>query len=700
MPIKDQNQQQAAQEAQAAQSNMMATTVALIQAAIEQASKLKLGSDPLDPTLEIYLGNVKLYPPKAGQAVSATKLDQLQSVLTHPEQKGSVRILLNDGKGNREKIYHQSRGRITTDKYKLAEVFQLMQQKDQGRDRTAMSSRAAYMELFNKAHEGYQPVSERTLNASLERDRKESNNDSQAISDDELVIGEAIRRGLSKPETLNILEGSFHLEELKKPEYDRGAQDEYREGLAKKYDRQVELQQQQSKHPAPEPEGPSGAVSEETITELQGTQAVQSELPLATQVEEQNLAESAIATPALEEQHVEIDDSPLPENERVPSASVAQSQSIETPAKETIEDLQAQIDVLQKEVENIKAQMSFLNKQVIPIIDDPKVRDWAFKTGEKVNSRAKTVLKTLGNYAKAAIGKAFTAGVAREIEYTAGLLADRHGQVQPDGSKLYDAEAYTYRQEGDSVTITSPERGVVFENGRLSANATQEDVKGLRALPQSFKLLVGPRIMTVADSQQQDESAIAPEFEPQVNTIATQDQSVALGLDLQPQNEASNLEKSPDDRNQLPLTEIKGRSEVQGPIADPSVKDSAQVQTKPEPMMQFSDQDAAQVNQAGIELVKQYGAKQPSGTVLLEANLNNYALYNDSLIIMNKQGETIFKDGQLTEAASPQDVKELRSVPPKVAALAAQNQTRSNVQSNKAQASEAVIAHKAPALKR
>jgi hypothetical protein len=685
MPIKDQNQQQAAQEAQAAQSNMMATTVALIQAAIEQASKLKLGSDPLDPTLEIYLGNIKLYPPKAGQAVSATKLDQLQSMLTHPEQKGSVRILLNDGKGNREKIYHQSHGRITTDKYKLAEVLQLMQQKDQAITPTSKTSPSPYFELLNTYWQGlytdYGYRNEQQLKAEIERDRQHWKNDNLAIAYDEYVIEEAVCQGLPKTETLSILENSFHLEELKKPEYDQGAQDEYREGLAKKYDRQLELHHQQSKHPAPEPEVPSGAVSQETITELQEVQAVQSELPLATEVVEQKAAEGAIAAPAAQGQPVLIEHPPAPEHEQVLPLS-SQSQSIEIP-QETIENLQEQIQALQKEVENIKAQMSFLNKQVIPIIDDPKVRDWAFKTGEKVNTRAKTVLKTLGNYAKAAIGKAFTAGVAREIEYTAGLLADRHGQVQPDGSKLYDAEAYTYRKEGDSVTITSPERGVVFENGRLSANATQEDVRGLRALPQSLKLLVGPRIMTVADSQQQDESAIAPEIEAQGNT--SQDQRVAPGIDLHPEPSA--------------LAEAKGQSEIQEPRDEHSVQDP--VQAKPEPIVQLSEKDAAQVNQAGIELVKQYGDKQPSGTVLLEANLNDYALYNYSLIIMNKQGETIFKDGQLTEAASPQDVKELRSVPPKVAALAAQNQTHSNVQINKAQASEAAIAPpKAPALKR
>jgi hypothetical protein len=191
--------------------------------------------------------------------------------------------------------------------------------------------------------------------------------------------------------------------------------------------------------------------------------------------------------------------------------------------------------------------------------------------------------------------------------------------------------------------------------------------------------------MTVADSQQQDDHAIAPEIEHPVNNSAMHDQSVAQGLDVHPEPSAQ--------------AEAKGQSETQGLRDEHSVQDP--VQAKPEPMVQFSDKDAAQVNQAGIELAKQYGAKQPSGTLLLEANLNDYALHNDSLIIMNKQGETIFKDGQLTEAASPQDAKELLTVPQKVAALAAHNQTHSNVQSNKVQTSEAVVAQpKAPALKR
>lgn len=65
------------------------------------------------------------------------------------------------------------------------------------------------------------------------------------------------------------------------------------------------------------------------------------------------------------------------------------------------------------------------------------------------------------------------------------------------------------------------------------------------------------------------------------------------------------------------------------------------------------------IEKAGIYLASQYGERQADGSTLFEATFNDYSLKNDDLTIINKEGKTIFKDRNLTQAASPHEVKQL-----------------------------------------
>ena len=519
---------QAAQEAQQ-------TVVENIAMALREALS-KIGPAPKqDPTLELYLGREKIYPPKEGQEPDPEKMAKFSAVLHDSSLKGSARILARDEHGARENIFQMTRGEVKVDKYNLVEILGLVQD--------------------------------------------------------------------------------------------------------------VKANQDQA------------------------------------QGESQSVAES--------------------------------------PSSE-IEQLRAQVEALTAEVANIRAQVDQLNARVIPILDNPKFRDWAATTTEKVQEKTKTALNRLGNFAKNTYNKALDVGIPKEIEFVASQLTDKYGAQLQDGSKVYATEKYTYQKEATgAVSITAPDRGVLLAGGKLTPAATEDDVKQLRAIASALQL-IAPKPTSAPVVNQIQSAAELPTQAPMAEVTlpkvvpVVQIQVAEAGQDLSDLLENEQAETLTQEPSTL-VEQVHSKNEqINRLILNGEPKDSSLVldlraevdalSAKPEVVapetQHLPPHEQSSIQKAAQALVNRFGSESPDGSRVLAATQFDYRLTADGNVsIQRKDGDVVFDAGKTTSLTTQQDAKLLREIPAKVAAVQKTEQLKAQV---KAEAKTQTTQEKAkvPALRR
>jgi hypothetical protein len=180
-----------------------------------------------DPkTISLFLGREKVYP---GKDLTDDQVNRIETALRSPEsEKATLRVL--EGKAL---IYRSSQGQLDVDTKGVAAQLQ------QSIEAQAVPSQTSYFELLNSHWQGIGQGfrNEQQLTNEINHSRQVWNDKGDfAIDCDKQVMEEALIKGLSKSETLSILEQSPQLKELTKPEYHANAADDYRVGLAEQYD--------------------------------------------------------------------------------------------------------------------------------------------------------------------------------------------------------------------------------------------------------------------------------------------------------------------------------------------------------------------------------------------------------------------------------------------------------------------------------
>jgi hypothetical protein len=176
--------------------------------------------------INMFLGREKVYP---GKDLTDEQVNRIEAALRSPEsEKATLRVL--EGK---DLIYRSSQGQLDVDTKGVAAQLQ------QSIEAQAVSSQISYLELLNSHWQGIDQGfrNEQQLTNEINHSRQVWNDKGDfAIDCDKQVMEEALIKGLSKSETLSILEQSPQLKELTKPEYHANAADDYRVGLAEQYD--------------------------------------------------------------------------------------------------------------------------------------------------------------------------------------------------------------------------------------------------------------------------------------------------------------------------------------------------------------------------------------------------------------------------------------------------------------------------------
>ncbi|ABW33036.1 hypothetical protein [Acaryochloris marina] len=424
--------------------------------------------------ITIKVGKTTVYPIPEDTQLEQADVDNLIAALENPEQlQEEVTVFatqtLPDGSKSNENVFHAVPGEVKYDPHKLVEAF--AQQKVEQQDETLSQDQEPaqiVIEGETRPMSWDTPVVNQAAAPIIENIKNKVTQGAEAIKD----------RAANALERQNLLNMAFKGGTVARAAYDQAAQIPGRAEKLKEVVAQVK-----------EKTGQAIAEVREKAKDLDPKQLIQGKDPV-----------QGPELPSLDDR-----------------ISTLQSQ---------VGDLQWQMNDLQDQLKSVDAKLDVIVNRTNPPEQSNNVDKWHNNLGgmvkeklqqikEKITTAIQSIKdkisEVINNFKATAFDKVEQAkekvtevkdNVTSRVDNTvqsvrqgiadiqAGMtnaavakLVQQYGQEQPDGSRVYNGDRFSYQTQGDSVTISAKGRGNVFQNGQLTDKANVQDAQAIQALP-------------------------------------------------------------------------------------------------------------------------------------------------------------------------------------------------------------------------